>query len=144
MSLQTELSNDPLQRGYAGMTDAECAADLNEKRYAQVAERWITERTIMAELADGQAIMEVLETVAEQSGEVARAVKWLDPARGGLNIADAKVRAQIDDLATAQLLTQQQAEALKALAEQPASRAEVLGLGVVHHLQIAEARNGDV
>lgn len=142
--LRQELADDPENRGYSSLTDAQCAVDLNDKRYTAYQETWVTDRTILAKLDDGEAIMQVLESAAEQSPEIARAVKWLNPAEGGINVADPKVRQQIDGLVEAQLLTPTQGVALKGLADSPVSRAEVLGLGTVHHLQVAEARNGDV
>lgn len=87
-----------------------------------------TERTVFAAFAnpaDGEAVLTALEAAAAGNGATARVVKralrWLQPGEGGLDVGNASVRAMIDQLAAGGVLTPTQAATLKGLGERPAT-----------------------
>ncbi len=60
-TLTEELTNDPLGLGYAGMTNGEIETAMNTKNRSRIISRFVTARTILAECADGAAILDKLE-----------------------------------------------------------------------------------
>lgn len=140
--LKDELVNDPLARGYSGMTDQEAADSLNTPDRIVTCECRATIRSLMADLGPTEAddIITALEAAATNNNITARALKLLSPAEGGIDLGHASTRAQIDGLVTAGVLTSVQGTALKGLAEKTVSRAEELGLPVISAQMVNNAR----
>lgn len=93
------------------------AAALNAEGLTALAPRYITARTILAECGTaGPAILAALDA-AVANPAVKYAVKFLGQD-SGLNIGDPMTQEMIDALSPT-VLTEQQAETLKALALQP-------------------------
>lgn len=141
MSLQTELQNDPLNRGYSQYIPdgpGVLADMLNEKIYTMHKTRFVTARTVLAEIVGGAAILDKLEIAAQTVSEVKWAMKFMIND-GGIDIGYPATQSLIDNLVTANILTQQDADSLKSLALQPASRAEVLNLGFIKESDVRSA-----
>lgn len=141
--LIAELESDPLARGYSGMSAAEVVVSLNTKDRVQVRDVYANERTILAAFAnpaDGEAVLQKLEAAAESNALVARAVKWLQPAQGGINLGDPSTRAILDALQAANVLTETEVATVKSIAEQAISRATEIGHGEAHEGDVAAAK----
>lgn len=132
--LRDELLNDPAGLGYAAHiphAPGKLTEMLNAPAGTMPKTRFVTARAILAELDDGAAVLDALEA----AGPAFSAVRWaLDFLRGpdGIDVGHSRTQQMIDALALHNALTQAQATALKAMANQPASRAEmVLGTGSI-------------
>lgn len=132
-ALADEIKTDPRSLGYAAhLPDSPgIVADLlNAQTQSVVKERYVTARTIMAECTDGAAILDALNTA---SGQVS-SVKWMMTflqQDSGMDAGHPKTQAAVDQLVQASLLSSAYGDELKAIANQPASRAELLGLPTV-------------
>jgi hypothetical protein len=112
-----------------------CAARVSSILPETITETYITERTIFdifsADATLGEEFMQALEGVAAGDPSatpprpsnpiVARALKWMQPNNGGVNVGNIAVRNMIDSFASAGLITQSMADAVKSVAEQPAT-----------------------
>lgn len=81
----------------------------------------ITERTVFAAFADpaeGETVLQSLEAAAQSNAVIARAIQWLKPGEGGLDIGHPSARAMLDSLQQAGVLTASQVTTIKALGEQ--------------------------
>lgn len=147
--LADELRDDPLALGYAqhlpdspGMV----VQLINAPSFSMVKPLMLSERGLLAHYADGpvaaDGVLSKLETFAQTSHVLAsvvrRAVKFLGTPEG-MDIGSPTTHAMLDALQTASVLTADEVAKIKALALQPASRAEVLGLGPVTEAQVMEA-----
>lgn len=143
MSLQSELQNDPLSRGYAAfLPDAPgvLADMMNARVYTMVKERFVTARAVLAAHGTaGAAILDKLEAASAGNSAVKWAMKFVSQD-SGIDVGHSNTRTLLDAMVPA-VLTQAEADMLKDMAIQPASRAEVLGLGYVfqHDVQAALA-----
>lgn len=109
--------------------DAGAAARASAIAPEAVAQCIINERTVFAAFpnpADGEAVMATLEAVADadpvqvpHAPIVARAVRWLRPGEGGLDVGHPSTRAMLDALTGQGQLTAERVAVVKALAEQP-------------------------
>jgi hypothetical protein len=141
--LKTELTADPLGRGYATMSDAEAAASLNTANRALVSLKMVQYRTMMADIGveATRAIMTAMAAAGQTDTVVALVDLWLkDPKSEGVDMGHANTRAVIDDLVTAGSITAAQAAGVKAMAESTVSRATELGLPTILPGYIAKAR----
>lgn len=102
------------------------AAGLNAQPESVVQSRFVTARAVMAGCADGIAILDALNDAAVQNSAVAWAVKFLGQ-EAGLDVGDPYTQSMIDELVKQNVLSQVQAEQLKALALRPVlvTRADV-------------------
>ena len=123
MTLRDELEQDPLGIGYAAMTNAEIETSLNAKTRYRLQTTNIGEGTILATLGltAGNAFLDVIDAHPDF-----RHVKKI-VARGEFDMSAAVSQAGVQGMVPA-VLTQAQADALKALAQVPCSRAEELGV----------------
>jgi hypothetical protein len=140
-TLNDELRADPKGLGYAPlMPDApgQVVELLNALTESMVKPRFITARTILAECEDGAAILDALSAAASAISAVKWALTFLS-TDSGIDVGHARTQGMIDNLVEAGAMTQALAEQLKALAIQSASRAEVLGIGVVTEEQVRAA-----
>jgi len=133
MSLADELTNDPLGRGYSGMTAPEVLADLQLPLYPS--ERRVDERNILNEFGNNASqahtFLSKLEAVAEANPLVARVIGWIKTpveAGGGLDVGVERVRQAANGLVGTAGIVQAEIDGLLALAPNTKSRLEVLGL----------------
>lgn len=81
----------------------------------------VTERTVYAAFAnpaDGEAVLQALEAAGQQNVVVARAIKWLKPGEGGLDVGHLATRGMLDFLQSQGVLTAGQVATIKAIGEQ--------------------------
>jgi hypothetical protein len=131
-ALKNELATDPAALGYApllssGQLGAVCDL-LNAQTQKKVQSRYVTARTILAELSDGAAVLDALDACPMS------AVKWAMKFLGqdsGLDVGNPATQGMLDALSAAAVITASQAAELKAMAELPASRAQVIGVPAV-------------
>jgi len=136
--LKTEIDAHP---EWAALSDNEIAALLNAKTLTSVQSRFVTARSILAEIADGADILDRLEAASAFVPAVKWAMLYLK-GETGIDVGYPSTRAQLDALAAGSILTIDQAEALKAMANVPASRAEILGLGQISYGDVSRALRG--
>jgi hypothetical protein len=132
-ALQDEITSDPLNSGYGAMLPDQpghVVAMLNAPTQTMVRERFITARGILAEVEGGAHILDKLEAIAPNVPEVKWAMRFLI-GETGIDIGHPRTRALLQVLADQGVLTQAEADNVLALAVQPASRAEVLGIAPV-------------
>jgi hypothetical protein len=131
MTLQTELSTDPLARGYATMNADQTLASLTAVNRPMVIERVITDRTLYSALgpAEAEAILTKLATAGASDATVNRALGWISQ-RDGFNIGDPVAQAMVDQLVTNGVFTAAEGASIKGLAIVTKSRADELGLSV--------------
>lgn len=137
--LRTELITDPLAIGYAGKSDDEVTDLLNALSYSKIKPRFITARSMLAEIPTAAQILDKLEATATSISSVKWAMFYLK-GEGGIDIGHPATIAQLDDLVTYSILTNDEATAVKNMAIQPASRAEILGLDPVNYNDVNMAR----
>lgn len=119
MSLKTYL--DTHRPDWREESDADSLAWLMQPS-GQYRETMINERQLYARLgpAEAEAILQALETVAASEHPAAlvvkRALKWLAPAEGGLDLGMAATRGMVTQLQQGGALTAVQGEALLTLA----------------------------
>lgn len=140
-ALKTEIETGPLATECAGQSDDAVATILNAKRYTATKERYVTARTVLAELGAtaGAAILDKLEAAATQSSPVKWMLKFLTQD-SGLDVGQTETQGCIDALAIAGVLTTDETLALKNMALLPTSRAEILGFGPVSYNDVNKAR----
>jgi hypothetical protein len=139
-ALKAEIEADPLVKGYADhlLDSPGLVVDLlNAQTETMVKLRMVTARTLLAECAAGPAILDKLEAAGASNSAVKWAVRFLGND-GGLDVGHPMTQKMIDQL-TGPVLTAEEGATLKALAKQPASRAEVLGLGSVSLIDVMRA-----
>lgn len=140
-ALKTEIETGPLATECAGQSDDAVAAILNDQRYMATKERYVTARTVLAELGAtaGAAILDKLEAASAQSSPVKWMLRFLTQD-SGLDVGQTETQGCIDALAIAGVLTADEATALKSMALMPTSRAEILGFGPVSYNDVNKAR----
>lgn len=127
--LWDELNTDPLARGYAAMSDAEVAADMN-----------LLYRTLVRDTLSSADVYEQLDVAEFQGKTDAQRVYVRDLLGLGDNIQvgpDSKARMVLIAVFGIQSVT---ISALAAILQVPISRATELGLGIVKagHVQVAQ------
>lgn len=133
MTLLEEITTDPAGMGYAALlpdSPGRVADLLNAPTASMVKSRFVTARTILAECEDGAAVLDALSAAAQVNSAVKWALTFLSQ-NSGIDVGHPRTQAMIDGLAQAGALSLNLAAQLKALGVQPASRAELLGLGSV-------------
>lgn len=140
-ALQAELANDPAGKGYAAhLPDAPgLVVDLlNAATETAPMERWVTGLTILSECPAGKSITRKLKKISIDDAVVE--VAWhrlLGP--DGLNVNDPATKAMLDEMAAAGILDADEVEQLKGMAIQPASRAQIIGIGRATEEQVRKA-----
>lgn len=149
--LAAELTNDPLGRGYASMSDSEIADSLNARdrpgrvpvpardirKYVLMNGLWpaiamLAQSTEASPQARGAAIT-LMQTLAPNSFDI---VSLDEPA-----VFDA-VSNMADAMIAAGAITEEHRNAVLAMGNGLTSRARELGLGVVSHADVAFALRG--
>lgn len=154
-ALATEINTDPEALGYSQYkveAPGRIADMMNAPSFLAPRSRWISELGIMELYPDGpvaaDALLAKLETFAATqhalAGVVRRVLRFLQG--NGFDIGSATSHNMLSVLAQASVVSADEATKLKALANKPASRAEVLfGNGtVVTEVQVRKAINGNV
>lgn len=127
LTLINELQNDPLGRGYAGMTDAQVAADMNTT-YREI-DRGVIDSRLILIATDAS---EYVALTAQQRGMFQALV-----SPGTVDVSDTNVRATFAALFGAGTTTR---DNLLALSTKTVSRAEELGLPRIKPGYIEKAR----
>lgn len=134
--LSDEITNDPEGKGYAVFLPDQpghVVELLNAYTENKVKTRLITARGILSDYPGGPVeaatVLDKLETAAPNISALKWAWKFITGE--GIDIGHAATQGMLDTLAGAAVITSTEAANLKALALQPASRAEVLGLPVI-------------
>ena len=140
MSLQQELTTDPLGRGYQQYIP-DCPGTLTDMLNAPVytlpKTRFVNARGVLAAHGMvGAEILDKLETAAATNSAVKWAMRFM--AADGIDVGHPTTRALLDAL-VGTVLTQAECDLLKDMAVQPASRAEVLGLDYVQEQNVRAA-----
>jgi hypothetical protein len=122
-------------------TNAEVAAWCNTPSITVTRERFVTTRTLMAELGPvmADAILTKLEAAAAQSPLINRTLLMLRPSEGGIDVALPAVVGQLNALVS-DFLTQAEADSVSALAQQLVSPAKNAGLPIITEGDIQFAR----
>ena len=138
-ALKNELTDDPLGRGYSGMSDSAAADSLNAANRAVV--RSVSAQSQRMWLA-GEIHQKIAAGVDTGATDTLKGI-----CRSALLMAtneDEYVRADhlalLDALVAGGILTQAEADALDDKADATISRAEELGLGLVGEQHITKAR----
>lgn len=135
--LSDEIDNDPTAKGYAALLPSQpgrVVEILNAQTETMYKTRMITARGIMSDYPGGPVAAAGVLDKLEGATAVIPALKWAMiflKTPEGLDIGHAATHAMLDSLAIGEVITTQEAANLKSLSTLPASRAEVLGLGVV-------------
>ena len=140
--LKTELQADPAGRGYVAHVPhapGMLADLLNTPSTTLAKTRMVTARGIMASYglgpAAGAAFLDKLEVLASSVPAIKWAMKFLQ-TEAGIDVGEPATQAMLTSLVGVGGITADEVNGVKAMALQPASRAEVLfGAGV----QITEA-----
>jgi len=139
-TLRTEL----LAAQYAGLSDSAASAALNARTITVPRETRLTViglAKVLGNLAASRRVIESLRAAASSDVLVDEAIALMR-ANGGVDVADPLTRQMLDAFASNQNLpmTQEDADALKAAADEQISRAEQLGIGRVKPGHVQEAR----
>ena len=140
-TLSTELTTDPLARGYAALIPSSpgvLVEMLNELSYTAPQQTYVTARMILA--AHGAAGASVLDKL-DAAGANVPAVKWAMKfmLTDGIDVNHPNTRGLLAQLVGGGVLTQADSDSLTTMAVQPASRATVLGLSPVTEADIRSA-----
>lgn len=131
--LSDETTNDPTGKGYAAFLPDQpgrVVDMLNAQTETKIKARMITARGILSDYPGGPAAAALVLDTLEAAAPSIPALKWAFgflKTPEGLDIGHAATQGMIDQLSPG-IITAEEAANLKALAVQPASRAEVLGL----------------
>jgi hypothetical protein len=144
--LSTELTTDPLGRGYAEMSAEEAANSLNTVNIVarQLVPLWNVKKTAI-EAGCWLAIKAaaVSHVSPDVQGAAAIAVDYIDDQRfTNLDMDLTSTKLMLGALVAGSVITQAQADILDALANTTISRATQLNLGVVAPGHIEEIRRG--
>jgi hypothetical protein len=149
--LRDELINDPLERGYANMTDAECAESLNTVNRTQYTA--IGSDELLAWSGGGasdatstKSRYERIEDAAanhaslEVKGACKAAVTLIDRDNTDLNLGLTDRAAMVDGLVAGGVLTSDEKDELVAMGTRLVSRAQELGIRKVLKGHVKKAR----
>lgn len=140
-TIAAEIHADPQGIGYEDMLP-DCPGHvcdaINARTRTAYLPRMVTARTVMAEIPNGADILSTLEVAADQIPAVRWALTFLS-SDVGLDIGHPATQAQITALAAANVLAASDAQALRDMALQTASRGDQLGVGVVTEADLRAA-----
>ena len=143
--LKTELQTDPTGRGYAPHiphAPGTLAALLNVQSATMAKTLMITARGIMASYGlgptAGAAFLDKLDALAANVPAIKWAMKFLQ-TEAGIDVGEPATQLMLTSLIGVGGITQAEVDGVKAMALQPASRAEVL-LGAGSQITEADVR----
>lgn len=142
-ALKTEIETGPLATECAGGTDEGITDILNRQDISAIQERWVTTRTVLAELGAtaGAAILDKLQAASASSSPVRWMMTFL-AQDSGIDIGNVQTQASIDGLITAGVLTSAEGASLKNMALKTCSRAQIAGFGTVTPGDVSRALRG--
>ena len=131
-ALKSEVQNDPAGIGYAAhIPDAPglVAEQLNARVFNMPKPTFVSARGIMASFGLGPAVgsrfLDKLEALSSAVPEIKWAMKFLQ-TEAGIDIGEPSVLQMLNSLVGVGGITQAEVDGVKAMANQPASRAEIL------------------
>lgn len=134
-ALQTELTDDPLTVGYAGMSDTEAADSLNAlTRPAKVHMRDVM--VMLHRLGKWTALVDSAEPVARQATDLLNKADTL----GMVDVYDDLSQALLGGLAAVGIITSDDKAAVESLAANGQSRAAEIGWRTVTSTDIERVR----
>lgn len=140
MTLQQELTTDPLNLGYQQYlphAPGTVADIINAQNYSMPKTKFVNARGILAQFGvQGAEILDKLETAAASNSAVKWAMRFI--TTDGIDVGHPTCRSLLDQL-VGTVLTQQESDMLKNMAIQPASRADVLELPYVSEKDVRTA-----
>lgn len=122
--LRSLLDSDP---STATMTDQQAADWCNANSPTPQIVEYFGNAQIVASTIGAQRAATVLDTMTAQGGALARFTKWIESEKG-VNFGDPETRNQLDALVSLNIITQAEANKLKALAERTVTRAQAAGI----------------
>lgn len=130
--LQNEINNDPTGQGYSTYlpdSPGKVVELLNTQSHYMVKSRMITARGIMSSYGigpvAGAAFMDKLENLTSSIPALRWAMKFLQQD-AGLDIGDNATQQMLDSLVGVGGITSTEVDGIKNIANQPASRFEIL------------------
>lgn len=130
--LKQEIVDDPLSQGYSAFlpdSTGWVANMLNERKFQAVKTRMVTTRGIMASYGigptQGALFLDKLEALSANIPALKWAMKFLQQETG-LDVGEPATQTMLTSLIGVGGITQAEVDGVKAMAIQPASRAEVL------------------
>jgi uncharacterized protein (DUF362 family) len=148
MTLAELIAADPDGRGYASMTDAQIADDINNKRHATrkrvpiadfaqaIVDNGVMQAVVAAELDIDSAAHATAKLVQAMLDNVQKyGINDIDMDKPGND-------ALFNAMESSGLMNETQRAELEALADVPASLADIHGLGRVKHTDVARITGG--
>jgi len=130
--LKQEIVDDPLFQGYSAFlpdSTGWVANMLNERKFQAAKTRMVTARGIMASYGigptQGALFLDKLESLSANIPALKWAMKFLQQETG-LDVGEPATQIMLTSLIGVGGITQAEVDGVKAMAMQPASRAEVL------------------
>lgn len=130
--LKQEIVDDPLSQGYSAFlpdSTGWVANMLNERKFQAAKTRMVTARGIMASYGigptQGALFLDKLESLSANIPAVKWAMKFLQQETG-IDVGESATQIMLTSLIGVGGITQAEVDGVKAMAIQPASRAEVL------------------
>ena len=130
--LKQEIVDDPLSQGYSAFlpdSTGWVANMLNERKFQAVKSRMVTARGIMASYGigptQGSLFLDKLESLSANIPSLKWAMKFLQQETG-IDVGEPATQIMLTSLIGVGGITQAEVDGVKAMAIQPASRAEVL------------------
>ena len=130
--LKQEIVDDPLSQGYSAFlpdSTGWVANMLNERKFQAFKTRMVTARGIMASYGigptQGALFLDKLESLSANIPALKWAMKFLQQETG-LDVGEPATQIMLTSLIGVGGITQAEVDGVKAMAIQPASRAEVL------------------
>lgn len=130
--LKQEIVDDPLSQGYSDFlpdSTGWVANMLNERKFQAAKTRMVTARGIMASYGigttQGALFLDKLETLSANIPALKWAMKFLQQETG-IDVGEPATQTMLTSLIGVGGITQAEVDGVKAMAIQPASRAEVL------------------
>lgn len=130
MDLQL-LAAELAKPAYSEMNDQEAADALNALTVARPIQRFVSIRTMYADIGPEttETIVAKLTAAAATNPVIARVLSWMAPAEGGIDMGNSVTRAQVVGLCTAGLFTTAERDALLGMGEEIISIADSIGVG---------------
>lgn len=130
--LKQEIVDDPLSQGYSAFlpdSTGWVANMLNERKFQAAKTRMVTARGIMASYGigptQGALFLDKLESLSANIPALKWAMKFLQQETG-IDVGEPATQIMLTSLIGVGGITQAEVDGVKAMAIQPASRAEVL------------------
>jgi len=130
--LKQEIVDDPLSQGYSAFlpdSTGWVANMLNERKFQAAKTRMVTARGIMASYGigptQGALFLDKLESLSANIPSLKWAMKFLQQETG-IDVGEPATQIMLTSLIGVGGITQAEVDGVKAMAIQPASRAEVL------------------